>query len=231
MSNYILDSNLLGNTFDSVASKAKSIAVKKQVIVEFDFNGIKCLVSKDTDLKLLWRDYSNAFLMDWKEVGYLCVAEYDKKTKSEYNKRKKASDEKQRLADIEYKLKDAAKKQIFDKKVEGIEIELKDVDGWHKFKEMNSKDGYSRCVVEYAEGWARLMQSEMAHGKTLEDCASKTSFELGFLGITGFMYGCAVSSLASFWKYGEELRKWHNKEYNHEGDGVVNPAILTIETA
>lgn len=26
----------------------------------------------------------------------------------------------------------------------------------------------------------------------------------------------------------EELRKWHNKEYNYEGDGVVNPAILTI---
>jgi hypothetical protein len=24
------------------------------------------------------------------------------------------------------------------------------------------------------------------------------------------------------------LRKWHNKEYNYEGEGTVNPAILTI---
>ena len=42
------------------------------------------------------------------------------------------------------------------------------------------------------------------------------------------MYGCAVSILSQCWKYGEELRKWHNKEYNYDGDGVVNPAVLTI---
>ena len=47
-------------------------------------------------------------------------------------------------------------------------------------------------------------------------------------GITGFMYGCAVNALSQLWEYGEELRKWHNKEYNYNGDGVVNPAILTV---
>lgn len=26
-----------------------------------------------------------------------------------------------------------------------------------------------------------------------------------------------------------ELRKRHDKKYNYDGDGVVNPAILTIE--
>lgn len=31
------------------------------------------------------------------------------------------------------------------------------------------------------------------------------------------------------WKYGEFLRKWHNGEYNYDGDGVVNPAILSIK--
>lgn len=43
------------------------------------------------------------------------------------------------------------------------------------------------------------------------------------------MYGCAVNILAQCWKYGEELRKWHNKEYNYNGNGVVNPAVLTIK--
>ena len=47
-------------------------------------------------------------------------------------------------------------------------------------------------------------------------------------GITGFMYGCAVNILSQCWEYGEVLRKWHNKEYDYEGDGVVNPAIMTV---
>ena len=42
------------------------------------------------------------------------------------------------------------------------------------------------------------------------------------------MDGGAVSILSQWWKYGEEVREWHNKEYNYEGDGVVNPAVLTI---
>jgi hypothetical protein len=62
----------------------------------------------------------------------------------------------------------------------------------------------------------------------LREIAEPTSFELGFLGITGFMYGAAVQILSKCWKHGEDLRKWHNNEYGHEGEGVVNPAILTL---
>ena len=58
--------------------------------------------------------------------------------------------------------------------------------------------------------------------------AEKCSHDADTDGITGFMYGAAVSILSNHWKYGELLRKWHNKEYGHEGDGVVNPAVLTI---
>ncbi|WP_239255521.1 hypothetical protein [Listeria ilorinensis] len=43
------------------------------------------------------------------------------------------------------------------------------------------------------------------------------------------MYGAAVAALAHCWKYGEELKKWHNGQYGHEGDGVVNPAIITVD--
>lgn len=74
-----------------------------------------------------------------------------------------------------------------------------------------------------------LWNPELLWGDKIVDIADSTSREADIEGITGFMYGCAVNALSQLWKYGEELRKWHNKEYNYEGDGVVNPAILTIK--
>ena len=96
------------------------------------------------------------------------------------------------------------------------------------FVEINSNDGYSYGVVKYMHRWADLMEAEMAKGKKLEDIAKKTSHDADKAGITGFMYGCAVQALSEFWEYGEELRQWHNGKYGHHGDGVVNPAILTV---
>lgn len=93
-----------------------------------------------------------------------------------------------------------------------------------------NKDPYSRRCVTYAEDWGRLMQAEMAKGKALKDIAEPTSHQADTDGITGFMYGAAVSMLAECWVHGEELRRWHNKEYGHEGDGVVNPAVMTIRS-
>lgn len=99
---------------------------------------------------------------------------------------------------------------------------------FEQFVETNSKDFYSLGVVNFAKRWVELMESEMANGAKLVDVADRTSDEADTDGITGYMYGCAVSALVNFWEHGEELRKWHNKEYNYEGDGVVNPAIITI---
>lgn len=65
--------------------------------------------------------------------------------------------------------------------------------------------------------------------KVIVDNADKLSNEADVEGITGFIYGCAVSILSQCWKYVEFLRKWHNGEYNYDGDGVVNPAILSIK--
>ena len=64
--------------------------------------------------------------------------------------------------------------------------------------------------------------------KVIVDNADKLSYEVDEEGITGFMYGCAVSILSQCWEYGEYLRKWHNGEYDYDGDGVVNPAVLSI---
>lgn len=75
---------------------------------------------------------------------------------------------------------------------------------------------------------ASMMEQEIEKGSKLRDIAERTSHEADTEGITGFMYGCAVNILVHVWVYGEELRRWHNHEYDYDGDGVVNPAILTV---
>ena len=110
--------------------------------------------------------------------------------------------------------------------LEGKEKEYKD---WYD----KNSDGYSRACFTYAERWADMLEN------LIESCdddvmtifaknADRLSHEADVEGITGFMYGCAVSILSQCWRYGEELRKWHNKEYNYDGDGVANPAILSV---
>jgi hypothetical protein len=57
------------------------------------------------------------------------------------------------------------------------------------------------------------------------------------IALIGFMYGVAVSMLAQCWKYGEQLRRWHNldTQIEHEGEranaegGTLNPALLNIQ--
>jgi len=104
------------------------------------------------------------------------------------------------------------------------------------YVEMNSKDGYSKGVIDYAERWADMMESSIANGANLEDIADGTSHQADTDGITGFMYGCAVSALAHFWEHGESLRRWHNlkTQIRDEGTkanasgGVLNPALIRL---
>ena len=96
-----------------------------------------------------------------------------------------------------------------------------------------NSDAYGRACFTYAERWADMLEALIEENKDnpmqiIIDNAERCSFEADEEGITGFMYGCAVSILSQCWEYGEYLRKWHNKEYKYDGDGVVNPAIMTI---
>lgn len=110
--------------------------------------------------------------------------------------------------------------------ISGKEQDYKD---WYD----KNSDPYSRASFTYAERWAELLENAIENStdepmKVIADNADRLSNEADVEGITGFMYSCAVSILSQCWKYGEELRKWHNKEYNYDGEGVVNPAVLTI---
>ena len=56
-----------------------------------------------------------------------------------------------------------------------------------------------------------MMEERIANGEKIEDIAKELSHKADTEGITGFMYGCAVSILLQCWEYGEELRRWHNR--------------------
>ena len=105
---------------------------------------------------------------------------------------------------------------------------VKDKVGWEEMKTSNT-DAYGARIVTYGEDWARLMES----GMDREEASRLADHD----GITGFMYGAAVSILAMVWRDGEELRKWHNlkTQISDEGvkanasGGVLNPALLNVE--
>ncbi len=106
---------------------------------------------------------------------------------------------------------------------------------YQNYKDIN-KDPYGGEVVRYGEAWADLMESKMDAGEKLEEIADSTSRETDTTGITGYMYGCAVSALAHFWIHGEQLRIWHNLKTQIRDEGAkankegktLNPALLTI---
>lgn len=225
---YHAEYNFGMNYFDCCL-KSKRTAKELNVIVEFDFNGIKCVISKDTDLDLLHRDYDNAFMMEWQSISPNPEKEYSEATKLELKIREQRAKAAADMAKLEREQKDKQEREYFEFITKGIEMEIVDKDNYLIGKDKNT-DPYGACIYEYAEGWAKLMQVRIALGEQVKDIAEKTSHEMHFLGISGFMYGAAVSILSQYWKHGEELRKWHNKEYGHDGEGVVNPAIINIET-
>ncbi|RAP43838.1 MAG: hypothetical protein BZ136_09275 [Methanosphaera sp. rholeuAM74] len=48
-------------------------------------------------------------------------------------------------------------------------------------------------------------------------------------GMTGYQYGLSILLLATYWKYGEYIKKWHNTQMgNPDAKGVINPSVLTL---
>ena len=93
----------------------------------------------------------------------------------------------------------------------------------------NNPDAYGNRCFTYADEWAQLMEPKIEAGEKLEDIANKTSHDADTDGITGFMYGMAVSILSDVWIHGDELKQWHNARYGvPNAEGVINPAIVTI---
>lgn len=224
-----------GDSFQEVAESAKVIAHAHDTTVEFEFNGITCVVNEDTNLEHLWKYYTDGHIMEWKTIGPNCQPEYNPDTASELSKRRLAQAARQQKEAEEYRKKEQAEREAAEEKIKDVVLLIHSDkrEEYDAYVIKNSQDGYSRAVVDFAEVWAKLMQVEISKGRTeIKDIADECQSGLGYLGITGFQYGCVVSALSHFWVFGEELRRWHNKQYGIGGDkkGVVNPAILTLAT-
>jgi predicted RNA-binding protein associated with RNAse of E/G family len=97
---------------------------------------------------------------------------------------------------------------------------------------------YGLAVYRYAERWADMMDHllEVDAGgskeRSLADVADSTHHAADTEGISGFMYGEAVRILSAVWVHGEELRRWHNAQYDAKANdtpgAVINPAILAF---
>lgn len=216
-----------GSTFSRVAETGKAKATEQKCWVEFEFNGVICRVDSNTNLDWLYRDYSNSWTMEWKEVGPMCVEKYHPTVQTELEAKNKAREEKEAIQRAEWVAKDKAEREACERQIKGIELEFKDEDAWIRSRAANN-DGYGGAAMDYAEYWAKKMQRHIADGETVAECADYAQNGLGFLGITGFQFGCAVGILTQAWKHGEELRVWHNAKYGHHRKGVVNPAVMTI---
>jgi hypothetical protein len=230
-----LPGNEITSTIDNAIAEAKACGESCQ----FDFNGVSVVVAGDSDPALIYREWNrglSGYIGKNPTIGPHPNAEL---SAEELEIDAKIQAERDRLSAIrqeEYSKVAKAQKELLAGALSlAGPIELIDEEGWKKFV-ANNKDGYGGRVVRYAEEWARLMQTRLANGETIPECAEELSRMADDDGITGYMYGCAVSVLAKAWKHGETLRRWHNKEtqIGTEGDranesgGVLNPALLSI---
>lgn len=117
-------------------------------------------------------------------------------------------------------------------------MKIKNAAAWDKYVKANT-DPYSKACMDYARRWADLMEARLATGAELEQIAKSASHEADTEGITGFMYGAAVSMLAQCWEHGETLRLWHNLKTQIKDEGekananpgaVLNPALLNMRS-
>ena len=105
------------------------------------------------------------------------------------------------------------------------EIDVTNQNVWQKYRKEYPE------LIRYAEDWARLMQLELAKGKKLKDIAEDTAKEADCNGISGEAHWLATTVLAENWKYGQQLRMWHNKNYGGKKRrfrGIINPAIVVF---
>ena len=82
---------------------------------------------------------------------------------------------------------------------------------WQSWVDANT-DGYGAATIHYAHTWARLMESAVAAGIPVAECADRLSHVADQDGITGAMHGFAVSMLAQAWFHGPALAAWRTAE-------------------
>lgn len=106
-------------------------------------------------------------------------------------------------------------------------MRLKDEEGWQKTVD-NNQDPYGKAAVDVARRTMEHLDDapEDFDASSLIAQADKELDE----GITGFQAGCIAGIISQVHERGEEFRQSWNGHYDKEdSDGVVNPAIMTVD--
>lgn len=230
---------LLGANIKSTIKEAIKLSSDENRIISFCFNDVLIAVKANSDSRLIYRDWIRAI------DGYVqkeIVGPYPKRNLAIEERRTDAWTEarnelRRNKLRAEYAIEACEKRKALEAKLKSVpNIALVDERDWNDVKENNKEDPWSSAILTYAERWARFMQFEMDNGSKLEDVAESTSQEADLEGISGYMYGRAVSVLVHYWRYGEQLRIWHNlsMQVGNEGERanangtVLNPALLSV---
>jgi hypothetical protein len=114
-------------------------------------------------------------------------------------------------------------------------MRIKNEEAWNGWVKAND-DPYGGCCVRVAKRVMEILDEDTTplHDGYWPDvhtphgiiCKADNDIDAG--GITGAMAGFVAQMISTCHERGEEFRKIWNKEY--AGEGVVNPAIITIET-
>ena len=100
---------------------------------------------------------------------------------------------------------------------------------WNMTVDVN-QDPYGKCCVQVAE---KLMErlDELPEDEEFDasEILHKVDLEMK-AGLTGFMAGAVASIVVACHSRGEDFKNSWNKKYGiEEAEGVVNPALLTVE--
>lgn len=184
--------------------------------VTSEFNGIELVATRGDEPAAIVANYSR--ICEERHAAYIASPEYAERCRQDAERERKRSE------DLQTALATAP-----------ASLTLRHPQFWIDGLAKNT-NGYGAAVYRYADTWARVMEGMIATGQSVSSCANYASCMADTEGITGFMYGCAVSILAACWIHGEELRRWHNLdtqignegERANENGGVLNPALLSI---
>ncbi len=201
----------------------------------FVFNDVPVTVEPDSDPELIQRDWSRAMNGYIEKVGphpaeQLSSQELasDRLIEAENEKRRQKQREEQA---VQFR----AHRKAVEARLAGAPA--MDVTNAQTFDAVLAGDPLTKGIATYARRWARLMQLEMSEGKRLEDVADATLREADLEGMSGYSYSLAVQLLAACWKFGDQLRRWHNLEVQpgkrgeqaNEAGGVLSSALLVID--
>jgi hypothetical protein len=106
---------------------------------------------------------------------------------------------------------------------------MKNQEKWDRYVKINV-DPYSKYCVEVARRVMELLDQDktplVKNSARNLICQADNDIKAG--GIIGFMAGAAASMVVECHERGEEFRKSFNDEFDYDGPGTVNPAIITV---